>query len=84
MKDSADRNYEWFKANLPQLITEYSGQYVIILNEAVLKALPSFDEALNEALKHAVPGEFIIQKCTVDESETVQTFCSLIRLPKLA
>ncbi|GHV51758.1 hypothetical protein FACS1894216_06560 [Synergistales bacterium] len=78
-----DRNYDWFKKSLSDLMLKFSGQYLLIVDESVSGAYPSFEEALNEAMKNYEPGKFIIQKCC-DESETTQVICSLMRLPKTA
>ncbi|GHS93433.1 hypothetical protein AGMMS50276_03900 [Synergistales bacterium] len=81
--ETVDRNYDWFKKNLVDLILKYKGQHLLIVDESVLGAYNTFDEALNEAVKLSEPGKFIIQKCC-DEDETSQIVCSLMKLPKTA
>jgi hypothetical protein len=75
----ADRNYEWFKRNLPALADKYDDRYVVVKNEAVIASYPSFDEALVETLRTETPGTFIIQLCSLDESKTTLKFYSRVR-----
>ena len=67
-----DKNYEWFKNNLPELVKTYDGQYVVIKDESVIAAYPSFDEALVNTVKIETPGTFIIQLCSLDKEKTTQ------------
>ena len=67
-------NYEWFEKKLPELIEVYEDQYVVIKNKNVLAAYSSFEKAFDETIKTEVPGTFIIQLCSLDESKTVQKF----------
>ena len=76
-------NYEWFKKNLPELIKEYEGKFLIINEESLKGVFSSFGDALQEAIKFAKPGEFLIQYC-VTEEESTQVICSLIKMPQLA
>jgi hypothetical protein len=78
-----EKNYEWFKNNLPILMESHEGKFLIIHNESLCGAYPSFSDALGEALKIAKPGEFLIQRC-VDEKEGAQVICSLMRLPNFS
>ena len=78
-RSCADRNYDWFKENLPILVNMYDDQYVVIKNEDVIASYPSFDEAFDEMLKTEAPGTFIIQLCSLDESKTTLKFYSRVR-----
>ena len=78
-----EKNYEWFKNNLPKLMEKHRGKYLIIINEALSGCFETFDEALAEALKTAKPGEFLIQRC-ISEEENAEVFCSVVRLPNFS
>ena len=69
-----DKNYEWFKNNLPELVKTYDGQYVVVKDERVVAAYSSFDNAFKATIKKEVPGTFIIQLCSLDKEKTIQTF----------
>ena len=70
----ADKSYEWFKNNLPELVKTYDGQYVVVKDESVIAAYPSFDEALVNTVKTETPGTFIIQLCSLDKEKTTPMF----------
>ena len=67
-------NYEWFEKELPELVKAYEDQYVVIKRKSVIAAYPSFEKAFDETIKSEVPGTFIIQLCSLDESKTVQKY----------
>jgi hypothetical protein len=77
-----EMNYKWFKDNLPYLIKDNKGKYLIIHEKSLKGVHPNYEEALREALKIAKPGEFLIQRC-VSEEECAQVLCSLFKLPQL-
>jgi hypothetical protein len=81
-ENAVDRNYEWFKENLADLLLKYDKQQLVIIDEKVAGVYSSFEEALEGALALAKPGEFIIQKCALSEDEATEVICSLVRLPK--
>jgi hypothetical protein len=76
-EESANRNYEWFKKNLSELVLKYEDQHVVVKDEAVIAAYPSFETALVETIKTEAPGTFIIQLCSLDESKTTVSIPTL-------
>jgi hypothetical protein len=80
-QDTSERNYEWFKENLPVLMKEYKGKFVIVYEQSIRGAFPSFNAALDNALTFAAPGDFLVQHCTSEE-ESAEVFCSLIKMPQ--
>ena len=71
---SADENYDWFKDNLNELVKNYDGQYLVIQNQNIIAAYPSFDEAFVKTSETEIPNTFIIQLCSLDKEKTGQTF----------
>ena len=67
MNSVDEHNYQWFKKNLPDLINEYGGKYLIIHEESMRGVYPTFNDALDAALKIAKPGEFLVQHCVTEE-----------------
>jgi cytolysin (calcineurin-like family phosphatase) len=67
-------NYEWFKEELPKLVETYEDQYVVIKDKTVIAAYSDFEKAFDETLKTEVPGTFIIQLCSLDDTKTVKMF----------
>jgi hypothetical protein len=79
-----DRNYRWFRKNLMSLMQENKGKFLVIYDESMRGSYATFKEALDEALKIAKPGDFLVQHCVEDAEEAnANVFCSLLRLPKL-
>ena len=72
-----DKNYEWFKLKLPELVKEYDGRYVIIKDCHVIGAFATFDDAFVSADKNEIAGTYIIQLCSQDEAKTARTYHTL-------
>ena len=57
------REYEAFKAKLPELMSRYRGKYVVVRGGEVQGVFDSLEEAYRYALeKFGINGQFIIQK----------------------
>ena len=78
-----ERNYEWFKDNLPGLMKEHKGKFLVIHEESVKGIFATFQDALMEALTFAKPGEFLVQRCATEE-ECAQVITSLIKMPQFS
>jgi hypothetical protein len=78
-----ERNYEWFRMNLPDLMAQHKGKYLVIIEESASGAYETFEDALTQALSLAKPGEFLIQRC-VSEEESTQVICSLLKFPSFS
>jgi hypothetical protein len=72
--DSSEKNYAWFKENLPELVKSYEDKYVVIKDEKLLAAYDTFDEAFDETIKTEDLGTFIIQLCSMDKKKTMIVF----------
>ena len=72
--NAIDKDYEWFKDNLSELVKTYDGQYVVVKDKRVVAAYPELNSAFRAAIKKELPGTFIIQFCSLDEDKTIQTF----------
>ena len=78
MSDSLiDENYSWFKSQLPELVKDYEGQYVVIKDCKVIASYPTFDEAFIETNKNEAAGTYIIQLCSQNEEKTARTYHTL-------
>jgi len=74
-------NYAWFKKNLPDLMKEHEGKFLIIHEESLKGVFSDYKEALHKALEIAKPGDFLIQRCVTEEESTQVTY-SLIKVPQ--
>ena len=70
----ADKNYEWFTSHLHELAKEHEGEYLVIKDCNVIGRYKTLDKAWTDTIKQERPGTFIIQLCTEDETQTMQTY----------
>lgn len=71
------KNFEYFKANLSDLIKKYNGKYLVLENQSVKSFFDSFSNALEWAVKNCKEGSYIIQQAT-DEKEQINFLRSAI------
>lgn len=57
------REFEFFKANQEELVAKYRGQYLVIVDAAVVGAYSSALDAYVAAQEKYEPGSFMIQAC---------------------
>lgn len=68
-KKMADKNYEFFVANLKDLYKSYKNKFVVIKDEKVIGAYDSFDDAFKTTIKTEELGTFLIQQCLKEGTE---------------
>ncbi|MDR3257685.1 MAG: DUF5678 domain-containing protein [Mycoplasmataceae bacterium] len=68
-----NENYKYFKENLQQLLKEYYGKYLVIVDKKVVLSFDTFDLAYKGAFSKYKGTNFIIQKC-VNEQDNVANF----------
>jgi hypothetical protein len=71
-----ENEYKFFKDNLPKLLKEYSGKFLVIKEQEIIENFPTYDEALAFGLSQFKLGEFLIQECIEEEKSTAQFFNS--------
>ncbi|MDR1134410.1 MAG: hypothetical protein LBL05_09615 [Synergistaceae bacterium] len=52
----SQKNYEWFKNNLTDLMKKYRGKYLIIIDEALSGYFETFDEAICRGSENGKTG----------------------------
>ena len=79
--DLIEKEYIWFKDHLNELVKDYNDQYIIIQDNQVIDSFYSFSYAYNNAVidRKLIPGTFIIQFCSLDESK----ICAHIFTPNI-
>jgi hypothetical protein len=83
MESFVEKNYIWFKQNLPELVKSYDDKHIVIKDEKLLAAYGTFEEAFNETIKTEKPGTFIIQLCSMDkEKTTIKFYTPRVLCPK--
>lgn len=71
-----DREYEFFKKNLPQLLNQYKDLFLVIKDEEVIGHFDTYDKALSFGLSKYKLGEFLVQQCIDEDDSTAQFFNS--------
>jgi hypothetical protein len=62
--DPLRRNLEWYIANQAELSAKYNGKVLLIVDQKLIKAFDTMQEAYTEALKSFSPGTFSLQPCS--------------------
>jgi hypothetical protein len=75
---TTEENYAWFQENLPELEKQYGDKYIVIKNKSVIGSYDSQRDAFIDMKGKEVPGTFIIQLCSTDESKVLNIFHSLV------
>jgi hypothetical protein len=60
------KNLDWYIANQQELSGKYNGKVLLIVDQEVVGAFSSMDEAYATALKTYAPGNFTLQPCSPD------------------
>lgn len=59
-----ESDYQFFESELPELLKEHRGQFVLIKDKALHGFFPSMEDALKEGYKKFGNNEFLIQEVT--------------------
>ena len=57
-------NLDWYIANQQDLAAKYNGKVLLIVDQALVRAFDSMDEAYFSAMKSYAPGTFTLQPCS--------------------
>lgn len=63
-KKNEDSDFEFFKSQLPELLKEHTGQFVLIKDQGIHGFYPSLEEALKTGYDKFGDAEFLIQEIT--------------------
>lgn len=78
MTMSLEKEFEFYKANQDQLVRQYEGKYIVIVNESVVGDYDTEIEAYEASKQDYAPGSFLIQKCLPGNESYTQTFHSRV------
>lgn len=68
LKAEQEANFTYFKSNLPELISQYKGKFLVLEDSSVKAFFDTFSAALEWAVKNCKSDSYIIQQAT-DEAE---------------
>jgi hypothetical protein len=57
-------NLDWYIANQQDLAAKYNGKILLIVDQKLIRAFDSMEEAYLSALKSYTPGTFTLQPCS--------------------
>lgn len=60
------KDLEWYITNQRELSEKYNGKILLILNQHLIGAFDSMQEAYATAIKSYTPGTFTLQPCSSD------------------
>lgn len=72
-----DKNYDYFKKNIENLIAEYNDKFIVIRDQKVIFNSLKIEDAFRYVKGKFKPGEYIIQKCEKPD-ESIQVFSSRV------
>ncbi len=72
------KEFDYFKINLPELVSKYNGKFVVIKGNDFLGAYDSIEEAVTETTKKYELGTFLVQKCSENKDDYTMTFHSRV------
>ena len=61
-----EKEFEFFRANLPEFSKEHPNKYVVIVDNKVVGFFPNITEAILFSKKKYEPGTFFVELCTPD------------------
>lgn len=75
-----EKEYGFFKRNLPKLLKSYEGAFLLIKGEKVVGIFDTHEAALSAGLSKYQLGKFLVQQCVDKKDSTAQFFNSYFLL----
>lgn len=74
--ESLKKNLNWYISNQQELSAKYNGMILLIVDQKLISAFASMDEAFAVAMKTYTPGTFTLQPCSPDPDSYTLTLYS--------
>lgn len=74
--DPLKKNLDWYIANQKELSTKYNGKILLIVDQELIEAFASMEEAFTTAQKSYALGTFTLQPCSPDSDSYTLTLYS--------
>lgn len=68
--------FNYYLTHQDELVKQYNGQYVVIVNKQVVGVFQTEQEAYINSIQLYPAGTFLIQQCTAGTTAYTQTFLS--------
>lgn len=63
-----EKEFQYYLDHQTDLLAQYEGQYVVIMNDAVVGSYATREDAYYSSIQKYTPGTFMIQLCTPGDS----------------
>ena len=74
--DPLKKNLDWYIEHQKDLSTKYNGKVLLIVDQSLVGAFDSMQDAYAAALKKYTPGSFTLQPCSPDPDSYTLTLYS--------
>ena len=78
-----EKEFKYYLDNQDQLVKEFKGKFLVIIDQKVIGAYDTQAEAYNETQKTHAVGTFLIQLCDVGRDSYTQTYHSRVTFRKV-
>lgn len=75
---SLETLFNYYLTNQSELVKQYNGKHIVLVNNQVVGAFDTMEEAYNYAETNYELGTFLIQLCTPGDEAYTQTFHSRV------
>ena len=76
---TAKQLFDYYLAHQDELVSKYSGKFIVLKDDGVAGSYDSEDEAYFDAVEKYGLGNFIIQYCSEGAKDYTQTFTSRVK-----
>lgn len=73
-----EKEYKFYQDNKNSLVAKYDSKFIVIAGNEIIGSYEKREEALVDALKTHKMGQFLIQKVSKIDDETIQRFSSRV------
>ena len=80
MKSQLEKEFQWYLEHQAELVKEYKGKFVVIMDGKVIGNYENEIEAIEQTSKTYEVGTFLVQQCTEGEEGYTQVFHSRVAL----
>jgi hypothetical protein len=75
---SLEALFNYYLTNQNELVKQYNGKHIVLVDNQVVGAFDTMEEAYNYAASNYELGTFLIQLCTPGDEAYTQTFHSRV------
>jgi hypothetical protein len=76
--NTLDALFNYYLANQSELLKQYNGKHIVLVDNKVVGAFDTMDKAYDYASSNYELGTFLIQLCTPGDEAYTQTFHSRV------